>query len=193
MRRPSAGPALRAVKRASLNKPPQLIIPLDEIPTPGLRIGGDLPESWLEESLLEPYSATSPMSVEIELKRIGDNILVQGSLALSVSFRCSRTGSPDSRRLNVDVSELFQPMGSHTMNFGDTEVSSEELGTDEPFLYEGNRIDLEPFVRESLVLAQDPFPTHSDASEPKEGAPAWSSRGDEIDPRWAKLKDLELS
>ena len=176
-----------------MNKPPQLIIPLDEIPTPGLQIGGDLPAEWLQDSLLEPYTATSPMVVEIELKRIGANILVQGTLELGVSFKCSRTGKPDKKALHIDMSELFQPMNSHTMNFRDAEVSSEELGTDEPFMYEGNRIDLEPFVRENLVLAQDPFPTHSDASEPKEGSPAWSSRGDEIDPRWAKLKDLELS
>tara|TARA_Y100000994_G_C15506697_1_gene365851 strand:+ start:85 stop:615 length:531 start_codon:yes stop_codon:yes gene_type:complete len=176
-----------------VNKPPQLIIPLDEIPTPGLRVGGDLPEEWLAESLLEPYAATSPMSVEIDLKRIGDNILVQGSLELGVSFKCSRTGAPDSQQLSIEMSELFQPVNSNTMNFRDAEISSEELGSDEPFVYEGNRIDLEPFVRESLVLAQDPFPTHSEATEPKEGSAAWSSRGDEIDPRWAQLKDLELS
>ena len=175
-----------------MNKPPQLIIPLDEIPTPGLQIGGDLPVDWLQASLLEAYSATAPMTVELELKRIGNNILVQGTLEVDVSFKCSRTGSPDATQLRINMSELFQPMNSHTMSFRDTEVSSEELGTDEPFMYEGNRIDLEPFVRENLVLAQDPFPTHSDASESKEGSPAWSSRGDDIDPRWAKLKDLEL-
>jgi uncharacterized metal-binding protein YceD (DUF177 family) len=175
-----------------LNKPPQLIIPLDEIPNPGLQIGGDLPESWLAESLLEAYTATSPMTVQIELRRVGDNILVQGTLEIGVSYKCSRTGAAHSTHFNVDMSELFQPMNSHTMSFRDTVVSSEELGTDEPFMYEGNRIDLEPFVRENLVMAQDPFPTHSEANELTESAIAWSSRGDEIDPRWTKLKDLEL-
>ena len=175
-----------------MNKPPQLIIPLDEIPNPGLQIGGDLPETWLTESLLEAYTATSPMAVEMELKRIGDNILVRGTLEVDVTYKCSRTGAPDSTHLSVSMSELFQPISNRTMNFRDAEVSSEELGTDEPFMYEGNRIDLEPFVRENLVMAQNPFPTHSEASELTEGSIAWSSRGDEIDPRWAKLKDLEL-
>ena len=132
------------------------------------------------------------MTVEMELKRIGDNILVRGTLELRVSYKCSRSGSPDSTQLSVSMSELFQPANSRTMNLRGAEVSSEDLGADEPYMYEGNRIDLEPFVRENLVMAQDPFPTHSEATELIEGSVAWSSRGDEIDPRWAKLKDLEL-
>ena len=176
-----------------MNKPPQLQISLDEVPEPGLRVVGDLPESWLEESLLSPYTPTGPVKVELEVRCMGGNVLVQGQMDLVVGFSCSRTGRAGTSELNVMLNELFQPAGSHTVYLGQAEVSSEDLGTDEPFVYEGNRLDLEPFVREHLVLAQDPFPTLTDATASPSGVAAWSSRGDEVDPRWAKLKDLELA
>jgi uncharacterized metal-binding protein YceD (DUF177 family) len=176
-----------------LNKPLRLQIPLDEIPDPGLRIEGDLPESWIAKSLLPAYTPRAPMAVEIDLRRMGDNVLISGELRFGLTFTCSRSGASGTSDLEVSLSELFQPVGSHTLNLGEADVSSDDLGSDEPFLYEGRQIDLEPYLREQLVLAQDPFPTRSDAEEPVQGSATWSSRGDEIDPRWEKLKALELS
>ena len=40
------------------------------------------------------------------------------------------------------------------------------------------------------MLAQDPYPVVQDG--PEDDGPLWSSEVEPIDPRWAKLKDIEL-
>jgi hypothetical protein len=49
-------------------------------------------------------------------------------------------------------------------------------------------------VRESIVLAQDPYPVAANAPAPDETvtAPLWSSTLDGVDPRWERLKSIKL-
>ena len=171
-------------------KSPKLVIPIDEIPSAGLPIDGELPVEWIAESLLPPYEPIQPLEIELTLKCINDNVLVQGTLKTSLAFRCSRSLETGVLPIAISFSELFQPSGKHHTNLGDG-VESDAIG-DEPFVYEGGRIELEAILREEFVLAQPPYPTLGDESQDQK-KPVWSSSDQEVDPRWQELKNLKLN
>ena len=135
----------------------------------------------------------SPLQVDLEVRRVNESVYVQGSLEVSLTFACSRTLEPGRSDLKVPVSELYQPAALHALSLG-TEVEGDDLDKDEPYVYEHGRLDLEPLLREQLVLSQEPFPTvaPAPAGDGEEDPVLWSSGTDEIDPRWAKLKDIKL-
>ena len=168
----------------------KLVVSVDEIPEPGLVIQGELPTSWLEPLLLPAYRALSPLKVDLELKCIRGNIALDGSLETTLEFSCSRTMEEGVYRLKVKIHELFQPKDQAHLNLGEG-VDSELVG-DELFLYEGRRIDLEPALREEIVLAQPPYPNISE-DEQSTDTPIWTSDAEKTDPRWEKLRGLKLN
>ena len=58
-------------------KEPKLVVAIDQIPEPGLVIEGELPPEWLESSLLEPYRATEPVRINVEVKAINTSIIAK--------------------------------------------------------------------------------------------------------------------
>jgi len=171
-------------------KSPKLIIPIDQIPAAGLDREGELPPEWIAESLLPPYQPLQPLSFEVTLTRINDNVHVHGKMATSLSFRCGRTLEQGVMPLSITFDELFQPANRHRTNLGDG-VDSEAIG-DEPYLYTDGQVDLTPILREELVIAQPPYPTVS-GTEHDAKKPVWTSHEDDIDPRWNDLKNLKLN
>lgn len=174
----------------------QLVVSIDEIPDPGWVITGDLPAQWLKDSLLGPYQASEALHVDLLLKRMGDNISLEGTLSTTLTFRCSRTTDMGTFALDVQIHELFQPKDHDELNLGDG-VDFDFLG-DEPYLYEGHKLDIEPMLREEIVLAQPPYPAISGDPKVKRvvhstRSPLWSSDAGEVDPRWAKLKNLKIN
>lgn len=167
-----------------------LIVPVDEIPDGGYVIEGTLPPEWVGDSALEAYTALTPVRVSLLAKRFTANVHVSGSLSLRLGFQCSRTLAPGEIDLELSLSELFQPAGKHDLNLGDG-LDADAI-EDEPYTFESNKIDLEPFLREELVLAQDPYPTLAPREGLSDAGPVWQSGQGEVDARWAKLKDLEL-
>ena len=172
-------------------KPPKLIITVNEIPQAGQTQQGEFPEAWVQDSLLDAYRPLSPLSVQIDARLIGENVLVEVKLSTTLGFECSRTLKPGKTALSLSVSELFQPGESQDLNLG-AGVDSDDLEGDQPYMFSGNQIDLEPLVREQLVLAQNPYPTVSEAAEAPADA-VWSSGNNDIDPRWAELSKLNLN
>ncbi len=175
-----------------------LVLNVDEIPDAGKPVRGELGVDWLAESLLPPYKATGPLRVALDVRRMGDNLFVEGRLQVELSFACSRTLEPGTLSVDARVSELFQPAGRHAMNLGDG--LDADAVEDEPYTFAGREIDLEPLIREEIVLAQDPYPVIG--GRPEEGAedeadeadaPVWTSTGEDADPRWSKLKDFKLN
>ena len=171
---------------------PSFIIPVDEIPEPGRLFEATVPGEWLRASLLDAYDPADDLSVVFEIQKVQQNVLVQGSLTLTLSFLCSRTGDAGLMEMTLRVSELFQPAESRTIKLDDG-LQVEDLEGDEPYSYEGRELDLEPLIREQIVLAQDPYPAVVPAGDPDDDSVAWSSKAHEIDPRWQKLKDFEIN
>ncbi len=166
-----------------------LLIAIREIPDAGHRVEVDLPAASLAHALLPAYEADGPAHVQLDVRRVGSSVSVVGELRWTLRFACSRTGEPGKVTLEVPVRELVEPASaSHVSLEGGVDTELADL--DEPYVHDGEALDLETLVNEKLVLAQDPYPV-IDSAAPA-GGPAWSSSTDEVDPRWAKLKHIEL-
>ena len=192
MRRPvERGPDTRA-KPIENMKLPSLIIQVDEIPEAGKAIAADLPAEWLGDTLLPPYAVLEPVSLSIEVRRVEDNVWVEGKVDMQLGFECSRTLDRGEMTLRVRISELFQPSSRHHVNLGEG-LDCDDLDTDVPYVYDEGRLDLEPLIRERLVLAQPPYPVVEPAPEGQSDVLVWSSKEQDVDPRWEQLKKLTIN
>jgi uncharacterized protein len=125
----------------------------------------------------------SPVHVRLHLERVSEGVVVRGEIDAEWRGVCSRCLAPVSDRTEVHVDELFEP----------------EPIDGETYLLGAEVLDLEPLVRDALVLELPAAPlcdpdcrglcpncgtdrnTSSCDCEPAEG-----------DPRWAALRSLEL-
>ena len=89
MRRPvERGPETRA-KPIENMKLPSLIIQVNEIPEAGKVIETDLPTAWLGDTLLPPYEVLEPVSLSIEVRRVEDNVWIEGKVENGwISWAC---------------------------------------------------------------------------------------------------------
>ncbi len=171
-----------------------LTIIIDEIPAGGQAVRGVLPPEWLGDTLLPPYIPMSPLRVDLVARRFDENVLVSGTVGVDLHFACSRTLAPGEFTLSAPVHELFQPAAQHASKLGGG-IDADEISENDITLYRGKTLDIEPILRELLVLAQDPYPMIQGARDTDEDGPGpavWSSGADEIDPRWARLAQIKL-
>lgn len=177
-------------------KPSDLQLNVHEIPEAGITLDGTLPAEWAAESLLDAYRAESPLTLTLEVERMGENVLVRGKAEVALAYECSRTLQPAQMVLKAPFAELFVEGEKHHHNLAEHDISSDDL-EDEPWLIENGKIDLEALVREALVLAQDPYPlapgvARDGADDAPAETPLWSSGAGEVDPRWERLKNIKL-
>ena len=125
----------------------------------------------------------APVAVDVLLERVPEGIVVRGTLAAEWTAACSRCLEPVSGPISVHVDELFELVPLE----GETYQLEEDV------------IDLEPMVRDALLLE---LPLAPLCSPDCEGlcATCGANRNlarcacvtTEIDPRWAALRSLEL-
>ena len=114
-----------------------------------------------------------------------EGVLVSGDVEVPLVGQCARCLEDIEDTLTLPVQELFAYSGSTT------EATSEE---DEVRLVEGEHLDLEPMVRDAVVLALPLSPTCTDdcsglcvdCGERLDDLPDDHSH-DVVDPRWAGL------
>ncbi len=141
------------------------------------------PAGWRLELVGVPEGA--PVHLRLRLEAVMEGVLVSGDIEVPVEGQCARCLDPFEDTLELDVQELYAYPGSTT------EATSEE---DEVRLVEGERIDLEPMVRDTVVLA---LPLSPVCTEDCAGLCAGcGQRLDDlpddhshelVDPRWAGL------
>ena len=144
------------------------------------------PADWRVELIGVPQGA--PVHLRLRLESVMEGVLVSGDVEVPVEGQCARCLDPVQDTLELDVQELFAYAGSTT------EATSEE---DEVRLVEGERIDLEPMVRDAVVLALPLSPTCTedcaglcvDCGGRLDDLPADHGH-DAPDPRWAGLAGL---
>ncbi|MBB3052342.1 uncharacterized protein FHS23_003376 [Prauserella isguenensis] len=143
------------------------------------------------ESLGVPEVVTVPagaaIAVDLLLESVVEGVLVTGSASASTTGQCSRCLDPITGEVTIEVTELFAYPESTT------DETTEE---DEVSRVVDDRIDLEPVVRDALVLALPLVPLCSDdcaglcSGCGVKWADLESGHGHEtIDPRWAALVD----
>ncbi|MGY1617680.1 YceD family protein [Geodermatophilus sp. SYSU D00691] len=143
------------------------------------------PDGWKVELIGVPGGAE--VRLRLRLESVMEGVLVSGEVDVPVVGSCARCLDPVEDTLELDVQELFAYEGSTT------EETSEE---DEVRLVENDRIDLEPMVRDLVVLSLPLSPVCSedcsglcaDCGQRLDDLPADHSH-EVVDPRWAGLAD----
>jgi len=127
--------------------------------------------------------ADRPVEVDVLLERVPDGIVVRGTVAAPWTAVCSRCLAPVEGRAAVHVDELFEehPLAGETYQLGHEVV------------------DLEPLVRDALLLELPGTPLcRADCAGlcPECGIDrneaTCECTADELDPRWAALRSLDL-
>ena len=128
----------------------------------------------------------SPVELDLRLEAVMEGVLVTGSAEAGLEGECARCLEPVDDTVEVDFQELFL--------YDDSE--GDELEEDVSRL-EGDLLDLEPVLRDAVVLALPFQPLCQDDCPglcPDCGARLADDpdhRHDEpVDPRWAALADL---
>jgi DUF177 domain-containing protein len=100
------------------------------------------PAGWRVELIGVPEGAE--IGLRLRLESVMEGVLVTGELDVPVAGSCARCLEPIEDTLHLDVQELFAYPGSTT------EATSEE---DEVRRLDGDFLDLEPLVRDTVVLS----------------------------------------
>ena len=141
----------------------------------------EAPGDWQLELVRVPSG--SPVELDLRLESVVDGVLVSGTVEVAVAAECGRCLEPVNDRLDVDVQELFayEPADAD----------------DEQPLLTGDFIDLEPLVRDAVMLG---LPLNPVCDEECLGlCPDCGARltdvepdhaHDDTDPRWAALTQL---
>ncbi|HEY8471309.1 MAG TPA: YceD family protein [Natronosporangium sp.] len=132
------------------------------------------------------------LRLDLRLESVSEGVLVSGTVTGPVAGECSRCLRPIGNELAVTVQELFAYPDSTT----DATTEQDEVGR-----LQGDLIDLEPTVRDAVVLALPNSPLCRDDCPglcPGCGAhwddlPADHGHEAQADPRWAALKKLTLT
>jgi uncharacterized protein len=135
---------------------------------------------------LARVSQDAPLELDLRLEAVVEGVLVSGTVTAPVTGECARCLNPVAEELSVDLQELFAYPDSAT---------EETTDEDEVSHLVGDLLDLEPLVRDALVLA---LPLSPLCREDCRGlCPGCGLRYDElpadhthttIDPRWAALR-----
>jgi uncharacterized protein len=141
------------------------------------------PAGWGVELIGVPEGA--PVSLRLRLESVMEGVLVSGDVEAPVVGSCARCLEPVEDTIELDLQELFAYAGSTT------ESTSEE---DEVRRIEGEVLDLEPMVRDAIVLALPLAPVCSDdcrglcvdCGQRLNDLPADHTH-ELLDPRWAGL------
>lgn len=133
----------------------------------------------------------APAGTEVELdmllESVVEGVLVSGTAGVAVVGECSRCLDPISSRVEVELTELFAYPDSTT------DATTDE---DEVSRLAKDLVDLEPVVRDAIVLALPNAPLCSEdcAGLCPDCGGKWADLGPDhrhetIDPRWAALME----
>jgi len=175
---------------------------IDEIKEGGLERAWDLTREQVDEIVRGDgagYRARSPARIEAHLEKVSRRILLRGRSRAELTAPCGRCLAPVSVPVPVDFSLTFVPEEQDpggvegkaregaAGSFGASQVNEET--------YAGRHIDLDPVVREQLLLALPHYPLCREDCKGLCSACGQSLNEKECgcdrrvpDPRWAGLE-----
>lgn len=131
--------------------------------------------------------AGEPVEIDLLLESVVEGVLVSGTAVATTSGECARCLDPISEQVEVELRELFAYPDSAT----DTSTDEDEVGR-----VVEERIDLEPVVRDAVLLALPSAPLCSPDCPGlcTECGVKWVELGPDhthetMDPRWAALRE----
>lgn len=185
-------------------------INIDEIREGGLREAWDLSRESVDAMLAgDPagYRASGPMHVDADLHRMHERVLLSARSEAKLTVPCGRCLRPVPVSIPVEVDRSFVPAGGAEARRGSSSEEADpserhragSFGTDDvdEETYIGKVLDLDPSVREALLLALPPYPVCREDCKglcPKCGndlnAGECGCDRTVPDPRWAALEKL---
>ena len=140
------------------------------------------PAGWELELVGVPVGVD--VTLDLRLEAVMDGVLVSGTVVAPIRAECGRCLTPVEDEIDVEVQELFAY---------DPDPQGEDVA-----LVEGDFIDLEPIVRDAVLLGlplnplcrEDCAGLCAGCGEPLAALPSGHGH-DEIDPRWAALAAVE--
>ncbi len=188
-----------------------MVVTVDQIRGGGLSLDETLSESFLTHALAEVkdtgFRPDGPALLQVKLQRTGSGVLLRGSTEVALHTPCRRCLADVHLRLPIGftlnlVSQAALSAGEddgaddeHTERAGsfDLERADEEL-------FDGKTIDLEPLVREQVLLA---LPMHAVCRDDCKGLCSvcggnlnetnCACARTQVDPRLAALKNFKLN
>jgi uncharacterized protein len=141
---------------------------IDEIKEGGLARAWDLPRERVDDMVQGDragYRAQAPARLEAKLTRSGRRVLLSARGEAQVAAPCGRCLAPVTVRLPLDFDLAFVPEEERKApapsredeGKGPVAASFEPTTADEE-VYRGREIDLDPVVREQLILALPAYP-----------------------------------
>ena len=189
-----------------------LTIDVDAIDESGQEWQADLSREFIDGVLRgEPpteFQAGGAAHVRARLTKMGRHVLVQSQFRVPLEGQCKRCLKKVRLDEPIDLTLTYVPRDAapaetprrgapHDKDPGEAASFDVETVDEEP--YSGKTIDLAPALREQILLAVPPAPVCDDACKglcPMCGKDL--NAGDcgcektAIDPRWAKLKSIQL-
>jgi uncharacterized protein len=130
----------------------------------------------------------SEIDLDLRLESVMEGVLVSGTAAVTLAGECGRCLEPVNDTLTVDLQELFAYPDSTTDDTADTGETAR---------MEGDFLDLEPTLRDAVVLAlpltplcrEDCAGLCAECGERLDDLPEDHTH-EAVDPRWSGLQDL---
>jgi len=182
---------------------------IDEIKEGGLLRSWDLAREQVDEMVSGDragYRARGPAHVEARLGRLERRVRIDGDARVALSAACSRCLTSVDVDVPVEFGLTLVPSDEYAEEHGDEKdagdrkaAGSFDLSHAEEETYSGKVIDLDPFVREQILLALPGYPLCKD--DCKGLCPACGANLNDRecgcdrhvpDPRWAALRNVKL-
>jgi uncharacterized protein len=171
-----------------------MVLRVSDLPKDGVHIEtleqpewlDNLPELWYEDSGIK---LISKVGIDLELKKVLKEVSVIGNVKLSVQSPCSRCVEPVKIELNPQISLVLSP---------GNKIGEEDINLEHE-TYQGDEIDLSNYIREQVAIS---LPVKVVCTEDCKGLcttcgvnlnnDCCECDKDQIDPRFAILKDLKI-
>ncbi|MEY9213560.1 uncharacterized protein ABH917_003006 [Thermobifida halotolerans] len=140
----------------------------------------------------------SDIELDLRLEAVMEGVLVTGTARTVFTAECSRCLDPVSDELEVDFQELFRYPSDDDGYGHEAEDDLDAGDEDEDYYLEGDLLDLEPVIRDAVVLALPQSPLCRDdcsglcvecGAKLADVGPD-HSHDERLDPRWEALRRL---
>ena len=189
-----------------------MVVTVDQIREGGLSLDETLSESFLAHALAEVkdtgFRPDGPALLHVKLQKTGSGVLLRGSTEVAVHSPCRRCLADVHLRLPVTFTLNLVSRAALTdaegKEGGDEEeaerAASFDLARVDEELFDGKTIELDPLVREQVLLA---LPMHAVCRDDCKGLCGSCGQNlnegecgcarSQVDPRLAALKNIKLN
>ena len=134
----------------------------------------------------------APVEFDLRLEAVMEGVLVTGTATADLEGECARCLDPIEDQVTVDLQELFVYTDADRRHGPVAEDDEDDVSR-----LEGDLLDLEPLLRDAVVLAlpfqpvcQDDCPGLCVECGARLADDPGHHHGEPVDPRWAKLEGL---